>query len=718
MDNCRECQEIYSAWLDGEASPAEVQQMQLHIGACPECSRWTAEVRDLHLELRGDTSDYLDLASASLAELVLLEPAQSKLLPTPRQFLTSKILPTLVVAAWSALVMAAPPLFRCWPLLAVPVFGLTSSRSSRVRPLSLENGWRQALRPLGWGMLLGALLPASALCYREGNRELLFGLTGGLGLCLAAWAGALLGVLQVANPAAWRVSRTACWGLVAAALCLTWSHSLVETAVFLAISAAALVLGVKLALRGSHSMISQALPFYYPPALALLDVGGLLLPAAGWRLGFEQIASPAFIHYFGIGANGWGTLIPLGLCLWWVLVRNPLAWCYELSQGTSTRYSLGAFFGAALLAIPVLLGSFERTAEPSITIGLSGVVLGILLAFPGRTPVSSQRRAILRQRLVMWLLALAAVGLTGALGRVRLAGESARARALRQAAELRPQPGGENGYDWVSFELRNGLDADFDLAFVGPSGRNGRLLGYLSQNFEHIDHCLSCPDFRAPYESLDSNTYAQSISTALWLRAEADLSRGDWDTGVNHLISVARWEERIHCNGRPRDWWLPSQQFSQRLRHNLSGVSLNALEIRRLWDGLHCSDDLGSAVRHQLDLEYLRSRQNHAPNRDSYLIDLPPAGYDRLEARQAEGYLKWRDQGVEPGLKHQLNEFNLCRAGLSVALFQAEHGRLPADLREAGAVYPEIQYQRTLKQARLSLENQSEWIVPTGGRHE
>lgn len=721
MHSCQECQEIYSAWLDGEAAPAEVEQMQSHVAGCSECRQWTTGLQDLSQELRQDSSDYLRLATGSLAELVMLEPAQVRLLPTPGQFLMSKLVPTLAVGAWSALLLVVPGLFRFWPLLAMLLFSLTLKRSSRAVPVSLQNGWQQALRPLGWSLLSLVLLPTSALCYREGSQQMADGVIGGLGICLAAGAGALLGVVHVANPKAWTGLRTGCWLLSAILLGSSWSEHEWVTALLLAASSGVILLGIRRAL-GETNLAGESLPFHYPGGLILLDLCGFVLAVLTARLPLRELASYDFIKFFGLNdVNYLGTLIPLGWALWWVMLRNPLACGYELSLGTSTRYKLASAFGLAVLAAPVAWQAWgEHGARPTVVAALGGLIAGLLLSHPGRNPVSTQRRGILRQRLALWVLALTAFWVSQRLWQLRLPGEPEQARTLREAAAQRPPAQGENGYDWVNFELRHGLDASLPDPQIASEPRlRRRLLGYLEANFKHIDHCLSCPSFRSPQERLAREPGARQISQALWLRAEADLERGDLELAVTHLLGVARWEEWMQCNGRSRDWWLPNQDFCRRLRDDLSGVALNANQVGRLWEGLHCSDDLTPNLRHQQDLNYLdRCLRVTYQLESPHLLAMPQAYYDRELAQEGQAFLDSREPGSRRSWPDQeLAYFNLCRASLAVTRFLAERDRLPIDLDEAGAAFPDIKYMREGNRARLRVEQQIEWEI-WGGRHE
>ncbi|MBS2039943.1 zf-HC2 domain-containing protein [bacterium] len=711
MNDCQECQELYSAWLDGEASPSEISRMQAHVLGCPACKQMTSELESLSQQVRDDQSDYLRLSSNAMAELVLSEPEQARLLPTPREFALSKLIPSLAAAGWAALVVKEPGVLKFWPLLALVIFMLGLNRAKKVRPVSLSSGWEQALAPMHWGLLAAACLSTSALCYRENSSHVLEGVVAGLGVWEAAAAACLLGIVARVNPAAWRKLRILSWLLFALLVMLSFMASSEWLVVTLLVLAAALPMVVKFGLRQT-SLEHEALPFQYPPALTLLDGSAVALGFLFAEGGAELTVSRD-IHLNELNVSG--TIIPLLLLLWWILVRTPLASLYGLCQGLPLRCALAGAFGL-MLAVPTILLT-SSASRLALQIGLP--LMGVFLAYAWRQQPCSRNRRIRLRRLITWLPAAALSLLMTTAWHLHVPAEPEQAQALRQSAELRPLPQGENGYDWITWEVINGLDAT--VQEPQDDIERARTLGLLRRNFEHIDRCLQCPDFRSPFADLTGQPGSRNISQALWLRAQQELDLGKLDSGLTQLLRLASWEQRLHCNGRPREWWLPGKEFSLQLCISLSGKNLSAVQTARLWEGLHCEEDYQQAALHQIDLDYLHQWSlSKTGSGDWSLISPPTAYYDLLTREKGQRYLKARLSlsHLSSETREDLEAFRFCQTALAVLRFRHRTGHLPTSLAEAGLSAPEVRYQPQGHQALLSWKDQLKWHIPSGGQNE
>lgn len=702
MKTCQETLEIYSAWIDGEATSSEAAEMQKHLDDCLDCRTAAEEFSGLQRDLREDTSDYLRVSSPVLAERVLLGPKPGGNWPSPRDLIQSKLLPTLAAGGWSALLLFHPSLLWLWPIWALVLFKLAQTRVMRTNFAQPGTSIGELLQPFGWSLIALTLLPTSALqvSLPEDGWIWLDSLQAGLGMAAATWAGALWGLWNRVSPNSCRRWHTVPFTATLVLMTLyAWKGPVFSLQ---AASLATVWLGMRL--RWGREMADSDLadvnfrPSY--PAMALLvDFAGILLLDKFGQFGWSSYVSDDFLPALGATHVGWSFMIPLAFGLWWVVVRTPLAILLELTHGRNLRWWLASTLGAVLTALA--WGGFQPrdSREPwssYIGVVLLGLVLGLVVASAASCPPDGLRKSILARRMRSWVLSLPFLCL-GSVLIPELCNSLLERRwpevaEPAQAALLRQQHPGSNPVDsgqaptrrYLAEELKNGLDAEFEKNFSWHDQKQGkRTLAYLKDNLRHLDQALA--EGGTPVES----PHASDLETALWLRARVELREGRREAGYQHLLQALAWSG-------PGSQLYP---FSSSARVQLCSVleesRLSSAQYRSLWARLQGDGKVLEHLQSALDSEYRRLfQENQEKGQPDRLLHLPSGYYQAKTASAARAYLELRPQLKPPfqvirpefyALALEPNRMTDCESllvMLGACIYRAEKGRLPTDLQQ------------------------------------
>lgn len=694
MRSCQENLEILSAWIDGEAEPGEIERLEEHLGHCASCARARAEMTGLSDTLRADASDYLDLSTPALVSSILVD----KRGPGPwRYHLNSKLLPTLGMGVWCWLLWRHPEAFWSWPLLAVAAFALGFSRPGRAKTESLRPWFEGSLRPLGWGLSMLPLLPMTALLNApQLESALLSGpleIAGvGLVVLICAVAGVLLGMLRSLNPERWARARQAPWifGLLSAggAAVNGSLHGLIPAGLA---GGGAMLLWCLWQLQQALSereiggeSVSALIP-RYPLGVLLVDLSLIWVPVAGnfvrGRSGDDLTAIfPS------------GSLWPVAVWLWWVLMRLPLASLVEWSQGKRVRWPLFL----ALSAMAITGGAlYDKTFSLFFTV--LGAALALLLAASSRRPATPDRLAMLGQRLKSWPvlpLLLLTLGLT--FWNLPGTGEVEAAARLRRMVPPSPTPQYRGPVPFIEDELNRGLDAELpeEISPQLVSTKLGpKLLSYCEDNLVNIDRFLAADTVVNNLYYSDTN--AREIGKLLLLRSLVSFEAGRNDEGVEHCVKLALWYRR----------WMHPQKVSFRYLSDLRGIllkyRLSAPQYERLLATLPHQDDDQQFLTARVDADYARLCAEELKAVEDGKLHLPAwklashfktfsTAYLRVRERPAprdadalEGSDEPLVQQLHSGLRDSraaVSDLNLTLALLGLKLYRAETGRYPASL--------------------------------------
>ncbi|MBT9588104.1 zf-HC2 domain-containing protein [bacterium] len=696
MNSCLEMLEILSAWLDGEAQPHEIEQMQQHLQQCPACQHQHQAWESMGVAVRQLPPLTADVSSRQLTATALQaaspKPARARLRLSPLlgQAFFYKVLPTVLVLLWCWGTRQQPWLFWVgFTTFGFGLFGLALRRAAgwrrpgqdaSLRPwFEAAQAFQASVRPLGWSLAMLTFFPLAALLSvspaaiaREWDNMYEYpgyavlpswkvAMLAGPCLTLVAVAGALLGLVQASSEA--KATKAVPWlsGLTATLVWLTgswfWPHALEKTCL-VAVSATMLGLTgwtlyrLKENVAGEPAALWSLMP-RYPLFLAVLDSTVL---GVAWVLDqLDHLGSDwEDVLVFSLGPQPQHWCWPVLIWLWLILVRSPLASLLELTRGTQARWFVGAAVG--LLAGVAGWGCIP---SPSLTLVPLGVAAGLVLAGMARQRITPDRQAFLRQRLLVWPLLpilLAGGPLAWFWTVTSVPPEPALSVQIRFDSQQRLNvsvPPAENGYRYVQTELTRGLAAPIpgnlryadEVPWESDRPTLERLVQQLQPNLAHLEQCLSVPG----YEDLGSEyLYVEHLTFALQLRASGHKVAGRWAEAVHDYLLCMGWSIRSDGHLRPDDGhYRGIGSETREIINILNQHPLSATQYGKILTTLESyPTDPGSIVKVMDDCYADIVDQN------SHSASLLPGRYYRLElSRFGRDYLLRRHALVERPLQ-------------------------------------------------------------------
>lgn len=709
MRTCQEYLEILSASVDGEATAAELEHLDAHLRECPACAKARAQMVGIGAILKADASDYLDSDTPTLVNAILAEkdggggPPITRW-PTWRSVLKFKILPSLGVMSWCWLLFSHPEAFRAWPLLAVLVFALGFKLAGRPSAESVRPWFENSMRPLSWGLGMITLLPISAVL--NGQTPDRWALPGGfevagvgLGLVGAAATGVICGMLRVVSPKLWRQDRTAPMLLAAAGaaggVAGVSLAGLASIALLLVYSLWKLQAGLNERPVAGED-VSNMVP-RYPLGVLSVDLLGFWILAAG-NFAYQHTTSELEAVFVP------GSLWPVAIWLWWVLVRIPLASLVELAQGHKLRWVLAGFLGLAGCA------GLSMASELAVYGWSLMMLLAIGLAATGRRATTHERGHILRQRLRAWtLLPLVLTGVTGlVLGNWDSVPVKPDPKPLPQIVRPAKYPSGveepavkpeDDGLRYLEREVKYGLEAeifDFDNHYDADVLRAEfqklpKTMSYLRENLAHLDQALKARGLSTP------TNRGYELTQLLFAAALLEFEQGRTEAGMDRLQQLYRLR-----------WWgggsyglairillvverypLTRQQY-QRLLAMFSDYPTDFQLVVSAADlgyheGFSRIAEWSPPPAGKLDLP-LRYRKSIAQTRLNeldrwylqYRSEMTPAWNEATYQDEAQ----YRVFGIERELRREFSQINFALAAIGAKLYRAEPGHNPRTLAE------------------------------------